>query len=112
MESVLEVLEPLTRLICTAIVIVLFFLFIVQPLLKYFIVNREIEHHKKLNERMVPADSELDESAGDDGVGQEIMAEDTVGFEKRSSERETLNRLATSDPDKAGELVKKWVNSD
>ena len=110
MESLVEFLEPLARLISTAMVIVLFFLFIVRPLLKYLIVNREIEHLKKLNEEMLAVDS-LD-PANDDSGEEEKLAGHTVGQSQRVTEKEALNRLATSDPDKASDLVRKWVNSD
>ena len=111
MESLLKFLEPLAQLISTAVVIVLFFLFIVRPLLKYLIVNHEIEHRKKLNEEMLAVDSLLD-PANDDSGEEEKLAANTIGQSRGASEKETLNRLAASDPDKAGDLVRKWVNSD
>ncbi len=115
MESLLRFLEPLTRLISTAALIVLFFLFIVRPLLKYLIVNREIEHRKKLIEERYSADSPPPYGGTDDnnGIGdEEKIAADTVGQRTRTSDKDALNRLASGDPDKAGELVKKWVNSE
>ena len=114
MESLLELLEPLTRLICTAVAIVLFFLFVVQPLLKYLIVNREIERRKKQNEEMLTVNSLHDGGSDDDSGEKEIPAAGAVGQGLRASESEkdTLDRLAASDPDKAGNLVKKWVNND
>jgi len=112
MESSLEFLEPLTRLISTVVVIVLFFLFIVRPLLNYLFVNYQIEHRKKRNEEMMGADfaSDLEESHHDE-EGKKIQDGETSQG-ARASGKDAIGRLAASDPGKAGELVKKWLNSD
>jgi len=112
MESLFEFLEPLTRLISTAVVIVLFFLFIVHPLLNYLFVNHQIEHRKKRNEEVMGTDfaTDLEESHRDEeGKG---VDEGETFLSARASEKDAIGRLATSDPEKAGELVKKWLNSD
>ena len=111
MESLLEFLEPLTRLISTIVVIVLFFLCIVRPLLNYLFVSYDIERRKEcIAESMAAASA--DELEGSP-VGEERQGDESVTFgNARASEKDTISRLAASDPAKASEMVKKWVHSD
>ena len=113
MESFHELLVTLARLICTVVVIVLFFLFIVRPLLDYFIMSREIERRKRDLEEMpeeegLPLDFRPSRGGGEEGAKAPPSPSPRSGL----SEQEKLSRLAASDPEKAGELVKQWVNSD
>jgi hypothetical protein len=48
MDTFLEFINPFIPFIINGLLIVLVFVFVVKPLLNYFIVNREIEHRKKL----------------------------------------------------------------
>ena len=48
LDSFIEFLNPFISLAVNVIIIVLVFLYVVKPLLNYFIVNREIENRKKL----------------------------------------------------------------
>lgn len=112
MENLLEFLEPLIRLISTVVVVVLFFLFIVRPLLNYLFVNYDIERRKKRLEESMEAGS-ADDLEGSDLAGEEREGEESAGFRTaRASERDAIDRLAASDPAKASEMVKKWVHSD
>lgn len=112
MESLLELLESLTQLISTVVVIVLFFLFVVCPFLKYLFVNYEIESRKKHNEERLAGD--LTNGLGEIHKDvQEIKIAERKTFQStRVSEKDAIGRLAASDPEKAGELVKKWINSE
>lgn len=118
METFHELLVTLARLLSTVVVIILFFMFIVRPLLDYFITSREIEQRKKLHDDFGDEDDgpPLDLSVGraDAGGGDNSPAEEfTVPQSKpKASDMEALSRLAASDPDKASDLVKQWVNSD
>jgi flagellar biosynthesis/type III secretory pathway M-ring protein FliF/YscJ len=108
MESFLEFFEPLTRLLSTVIGIILFFIFVVRPLLNYLMLNHEIEHLKKRQAEMMTAEFAGESAEGHD---DEIAAEEYVPG-RRASTQDALGRLAASDPEKAGELVKKWINND
>ena len=114
MESLFGLMVPLIRLVSSIVVIVLFFFFIVRPFFNYLIVNREIEHRKKLNpdaqsDNYFPVDSMENLEGTEDR--NTVLGEDFVrGRDGKLSDLETLNRLSVSDPDKASDLVKKWVN--
>jgi flagellar biosynthesis/type III secretory pathway M-ring protein FliF/YscJ len=115
MESYHELLVTLARLLSSVVVIVLFFMFIVRPLLDYFIVNREIEQRKRLHEELLEDVPPVDLPKFRDVVdGGSAPIGDIPEPQARAkgSDMETLTRLASSDPDKASDLVKQWVNSD
>lgn len=48
MDNLLEVVSPFVTLIVNIVLILLVFMFVVKPILNYFILNREIENRKKL----------------------------------------------------------------
>jgi flagellar biosynthesis/type III secretory pathway M-ring protein FliF/YscJ len=117
LESFFGLMVPLIRLVSLVVVIILFFFFIVRPFFNYLITNREIEHHKKLlnlNERAddpFPVDSvnrRVEAGEEDEDLGEELAQR----RDAKLSELETLDRLTESDPDKATELIKKWVSED
>jgi len=116
MESFHELLVTLVRLISTIAVIILIFLFVVRPLLDYLIASREIEHRKRLNEEMPedeppPVDLEMGRGGGE-AAGSRA---DDLPVQRPGgglSDKEKLSRLAASDPEKAGDLVRQWVNND
>ncbi len=115
MENYHDLLVTVVRLFSTVVVIVLFFMFIVRPLLDYFIASREIKHHKHLREELLVDEEEINIPV-DLPVGREVNTpeEELPPPKKRikDADMETLTRLAASDPDKASDLVKQWVNSD
>ena len=117
MESSHELLVTLVRLISSMGVVVLFFLFIVRPLLNYFIVKREIAHQKRVSEEAIESEDPpvVAREEGSVGVADAMEAADDLPSgavsRRRLSDLDTLNRLAASDPEKAGELVKQWVNT-
>ncbi len=109
MESLLDLLAPLARLISIIVIIVLFFMCIVRPLLKYLSVNHAIEHRKRHDKGIsivapAPGPDLIMESHHDDVA----LGDNDHG--PRLSKKDMLNRLAASDPEKAGNLVKKWLN--
>lgn len=112
MESLLEFLEPLTRLISTIVVIALFFLFVVRPLLNYLLVNDEIERRKKLNEEMMTTDFASTTEESHHHEDEKKIVEPETFHSARPSEKDAIDRLAASDPERAGELVKKWIHSE
>lgn len=113
MDTLLVFIEPLTRLIVIGIGIVLFFIFIAHPLLNYFLVNHEIERRKRLLEEMPLIDDPLEVEPSQLGRQPEAALDDrqipNVG---RRSAKDTLDRLAEGNPEKAGELIKQWINKD
>ena len=111
MEGLLEFLEPLLWLISSVVAIILFFLFVVQPLLRYLFVNYEIERHKKRNAEVMGMDL-VGESGEDLDPTHTQAAADEALPGPRGSAKETISRLAESDPEKAGDLVKQWVHND
>jgi hypothetical protein len=60
MDRVLDFLTPFFPLMINGFLIVLVFVFVVKPLLNYFIVNREIEHRKKLSREYMSAKREAE----------------------------------------------------
>ena len=109
MESLLDFLVPLIRLLSTIVVVGLFFLFMVRPLLNYFFVNYEIEHRKRQAAAMMEAElaNDSEESPPD---GAELSTEETDSLQNpRASVKGEIERLAASDPERAGELVKQWI---
>nr|MBF0222365.1 hypothetical protein [Desulfobulbaceae bacterium] len=48
MDSLIALLSPFVPLVVNIVLILLVFMFVVKPILNYFIVNREIENRKKL----------------------------------------------------------------
>ena len=110
MEDLLAFLEPLIRLISTVVGIILFFLYLVRPLLNYLLANHEIERQKRQNAEILEAFLS-DEAENRPPEGQDSLPEDHPQ-QKKSPGKETMNRLASSDPDKAGDLVKKWIHSE
>ena len=48
MDSLLAFLTPFVSFIVTIILIIFVFVFVINPILNYFILNREIENRKKL----------------------------------------------------------------
>lgn len=112
MEGLVELFVPIMQLFSTAVLVILFFMFIVRPLLNYFIVNREIEQRKKINEGLIQesaaainASSELSEKS--------ILPPEENGTRNTSGgEQQVLNSLASDDTGKAVDLVKQWVNTD
>lgn len=111
MDSLLEFLEPLLWLISTVVAIVLFFLFVVRPLLNYLVVNYEIERHKKRNEEMMDVDL-VSGREGNFQAAAEKKADGEPLHSPKASEKDAIGRLAASDPEKAGELVKKWIHNE
>lgn len=116
MEGMLDLLVPLTRLCSYSVLVVVFFVFIVRPLLNYIIVNREIEQRKKLNEKMAsnvasPPGQSTSHGASEENV---VLPEDdsTDSGIVKGPGQQALNRLASSDADKAVDLVKQWVHGD
>jgi len=116
MEGGLNILVPLIRLVSYSALVIVFFVFIVRPLLNYIIVEREIERRKRLNQEMAaqvavvtssrPSLSHQEES---EPLLEEEEAE--VGSAKMT-DKQTLSRLALSDSDKAADLVRQWVHTD
>lgn len=106
MENFVDLLVSLAQLSITIIILALLFIFVVRPLLKHLSVNHEIEHRKRPGDALqnVEPDPDLLASHHDD-----IIFGDTV-HRPRSSKKEMLDRLAASDPEKAGNLIKKWLN--
>lgn len=115
MDNLFHLLVPLIRLVSSIAVVILFFLFVVRPLINYFITNREIEHRKRIYD---DGTTERNESQGEfvrrrNGTEEDETepAEEVIqSRDKKLSDLETLNRLSASDPEKASDLVKKWVN--
>lgn len=106
MEGLLEILVPLVRLLSSSVLVVLFFMFVVRPLFNYFIVNSEIEHHKKLIEEFdVPSAASSVINSTPDAMDEDLTQPKDEGID-------ALNRMAASNSDKAVDLVKQWVNSD
>lgn len=120
MESTIILLGSLTRLLCTLGVIILFFLFVVRPLFNYLVVNREIEQRKRESKALT--EDEPVEFSGEDSAASAIdnaprgLDDDEEALAPARgqglSDREALGRLAGSTPDKAGDLIKKWVHSE
>lgn len=109
MESLIDFLAPLTQLISTVVVILLFFAFLVGPLLKYLLVNHEIEQCKKRSEEVLLTAGTADLMEGH--AADDMASSGEYQGPRPSSDRDSLDRLATSDPAKAGDLVKKWIKN-
>lgn len=117
MEGLLELLVPIVRLISSVVLVILFFIFIVRPLLNYFIVNNEIEHRKKINVSLKPEftfesnrSSESSREEGDMPPEDETIENASQSME--GNKQRELNTLASNNTDKAVDLVKHWVNSE
>ncbi|MDA8161175.1 MAG: hypothetical protein M0T76_10710 [Desulfobacteraceae bacterium] len=120
MEGLSTFLGLITRLLCSLAGVVLFFLFVVRPLLHYLLVNRQIEQQKRRAER--EANAMLNEEpaapastgvAKSKGHGADLDSTTQPPERRPGNEtRETLARLAGSSPDKAEELIKKWARSE
>lgn len=108
MENFFDLLTLLAQLIIGLAIIALLLVGIVRPLFTYFAANQEIKHHKRHGDGIPIADSipDLHKNPHD-----ERTFEDT-GYHARSSKKELLDRLAASDPEKAGNLIKKWLNEE
>lgn len=110
MEDLLALLAPLVRLISTLVGVILFFLYLVRPLLNYLLANHEIERQKKENAAILEAF--LNDEAEDHPPGDQTGLPGDQPQGRKPPGKETMTRLASSDPEKAGDLVKKWIHSD
>jgi len=108
MENFFDLLTLLAQLIISLAIIALLLMGLVRPLFKYLAANQEIKHHKRHGDSMPIADSVPDvyETPHDDRTSVD------TGHSTRSSKKELLDRLAASDPEKAGNLIKKWLNEE
>ncbi len=120
MEGLSTFLGLITRLLCSLAGVVLFFLFVVRPLLHYLLVNRQIEQQKRragqeANAMMSqqPAASASTGAANSQDNGADLDST-TPTPERRpgNGARETLARLTDSSPDMAEELIKKGARSE
>jgi|GEM_PF-5541629 len=110
MDNLLALLVPLVRLISTLIGVILFFLYLVRPLLNYLLANHEIERQKKENAAILEAFLNNEAENHPPGSQDGLPGDQSRG--KKPPGKETMARLASSDPEKAGDLVKKWIHSD
>lgn len=112
MESFVNLFAPLIHLLITISVIVIIFLFLVKPFFNYLIINRQIEQRKKVNfeihEAKIASRKKYDE---DENVINAAVDHDKKSILK-TKDQEAISKLADSNPDKAGELVKKWLHTD
>ncbi|MDD5758398.1 MAG: hypothetical protein PHI06_04880 [Desulfobulbaceae bacterium] len=112
MESLLDFLEPLTWLLCTVALIILFFLFVARPLLHYLFAHFEIRQRKRRMEAIIEAHPSSLTGENQAASEEEKRVEDDPVPRQKTGVNDELARLAASDPAKAGELVKKWASSD
>lgn len=112
MESFVNLFAPLIHLLITVAVIIIIFMFLVKPFFNYLIINRQIEQRKKVNLEIHEAKKAAQKKYDDD----ENVVNAVTDYEKKSifktKDQETISKLAESNPDKAGELVKKWLHTD
>lgn len=116
MEELLDLLIPLFNLVSIAVLIVLFFVFIVHPLLNYLIINREIERNKEINDEITKAYSlriNTTSDSSEDTFSLPKVEGVDAGIGNMSDERsQQLNNSNSSDTDKAVDMVKQWVHTD
>ncbi len=133
-DQLLRLLEPLLRLMIYGTMVCIVFAFLVRPLFQYLLLNKEIEAKKRLaaearaleearNKAMDSTDDDIDDIddltdiaddpvIGSAGAAPQDAAMDTASQTAAPGKQEMLSRLAESDPEKAGQLVKNWVNAE
>jgi len=113
-ETIARVAEWLALPLVYFILLVLFLFFVVRPFFSYlFNWNRinALRTLQKAREKMAmteqPDTAALDEQgeAGDDESAEFLHP-------GNSDEQQLMSRLAESDPEKAGSLVKQWLRKD
>ena len=95
--------EVVPRLLVVAAVLV-FFLWVVRPLMKWLLTSRPGTAC-----RTSPGKASRSLSVSSDDATRE--PDEEGGPPRTPSRRELIQNLAQSDPDKAGELVKRWIHS-
>jgi flagellar M-ring protein FliF len=106
-DTIVEIAEWLAMPITYLFLAFLFLLFVVRPFFAYLFSHDRIKNEKTIEE----AKRKMDE------IDQTLDGDDTVPFDSdfsrgNLSDADKMGKLAQSDPEKAGDLVKEWLKKD
>lgn len=111
-NTIIEIVDWLALPVTYLILTILFFLFVVRPFFAYlFSLDKiKIEKVADAKKKTEAIDKYLKEGFDDDG-------DETVPVNKdiaiaALSDSEKMSKLAESDPEKAGDLVKQWLKKE
>ncbi|MCJ7601537.1 MAG: hypothetical protein MUO63_08555 [Desulfobulbaceae bacterium] len=112
LERITQIAEWLVSPLSYFILLVLFLFFVVRPFFPYLfnwdriIAIRTLQKAQKEMQMSQQADAVRDEQgeAGDDQAPESVPG--------NRDEQQLMSRLAESDPEKAGSLVKQWLRKD
>lgn len=112
-NKIIEIAEWLALPVTYLILTLLFFLFVVRPFFAYLFSLERIKSEKALAE--AKRKKELIDMQVKEGFTEE-EGDETVPFNNDAtgglSDSEKMGRLAESDPEKAGDLVKQWLKKE
>ncbi len=92
------------------------FFWIIRPFIRFLLTDHQLNKEKKLQEQTLKINSTTD---SDVDFPEETIENSSLNqhqehnrSEKKMTDHEKLSKLAQSDPDKAGKLIQRWINSD
>jgi flagellar M-ring protein FliF len=101
MDKWRDLLEPLAMPLVYLLVAFGALVFLVRPVLRFLTTGRPVAHPMRT---MAPASA---------GGGMDFEVGEDIGFApKAMSDRERMYKLAQSDPDRAADLVKRWLREE
>ncbi|MBU0909411.1 MAG: hypothetical protein KKA54_00925 [Proteobacteria bacterium] len=112
-ETIVRFAEWLALPLAYFVLLILFLFFVVRPFFSYLFNWNRINALKTLQEAR--NEKEIDRKP-DAAWGEQVGAEDDESFDPPSPESRNeqllMSKLAESDPEKAGSLVKQWLRKD
>lgn len=97
MEKWQTLVERAIMPVLTLVAILGFFLFVVRPFIKLLATQKE-------------EGARVARETADSGAGEEVEEEEDIGLKPRGvTDRERIYKLAQSDPDRAADLVRRWL---
>ncbi|RJX29623.1 MAG: hypothetical protein C4531_10310 [Desulfurivibrio sp.] len=112
-DTIARIAEWLALPLTYLILLVLFLFFMVRPFFSYLFNWNRIHALKTLQEAQQKKEEAQRAAAARE---EQAAAEEDESFvpppPDRGDERRIMNKLAESDPEKAGDLVKQWLRKD
>ncbi len=112
LDQIIKIAEWLALPVTYIILTLLFFIFVVRPFFAYLFNYERFKHAKEaksVKKKTKEYERILDEVFDD---GDDTVALGPQSEEKGLSDTEKMGKLAESDPDKAGDLVKQWLRKE
>ncbi|MFH1217350.1 MAG: hypothetical protein V1706_12685 [Pseudomonadota bacterium] len=110
MDKLAKIVELLALPLTVFFLLVFFFLFVVRPFFAFLFDGKRMDALADLREAQKKLEGRNDnsENNGDQGFSaEERLAQDGI-----RTDQQKISKIAESDPQKAGELIKQWLKKD